>query len=144
MSSDDLQYLLDRLAISDLLTTYAHAVDTRDWELFRSVFTEDATIDYTNAGGIAGTVTDVTDWLGRTMEMFAATQHLVSNELVTIDGDTATVRALFYNPMRFANDGPFFHCGGWYNHELVRTDEGWRSRRLHEDHSWTQIETAEE
>ena len=134
MSSDDLQYLLDRLAISDLLTTYAHAVDTRDWELFRSVFTEDATIDYTNAGGIAGTVTDVADWLGRTMEMFAATQHLVSNEMVTIDGDTATVRALFYNPMRFANDGPFFHCGGWYNHELVRTDEGWRSRRLHEDH----------
>lgn len=144
MSSDDLQYLLDRLAISDLLTTYAHAVDTRDWELFRSVFTEDATIDYTNAGGIAGMVTDVADWLGRTMEMFAATQHLVSNEMVIIDGDTATVRALFYNPMRFANDGPFFHCGGWYNHELVRTDEGWRSRRLNEDHSWTQIETAEE
>ena len=42
----DLQYLADRLAISDFLTTYAHAVDTKDWELYRSCFTDDADIDY--------------------------------------------------------------------------------------------------
>jgi len=144
MSPSDQQYLLDRLAIADLLTTYAHAVDTRDWDLFRSVFTDEAEIDYTNAGGIAGTVTEVADWLARTMQLFSATQHLVSNMMVTIDGDTASARAMFYNPMRFADDGPFFHCGGWYNHDLVRTADGWRSRRLHEDHSWTQVEQGEE
>lgn len=136
----DQQYLLDRIAISDLLTTYAHSVDTRDWDLYRSVFTADAHIDYTTAGGIAGTVDEVATWLSNTMEMFSATQHLVSNEMVSIDGDTATVRAMFYNPMRFANDGPFFHCGGWYNHDLIRTADGWRSQNLYEDHSWTQIE----
>ena len=52
----DQQYLLDRLAISDFLTTYAHAVDAKDWDLYRSLFTADAHIDYTAAGGIAGTL----------------------------------------------------------------------------------------
>ena len=65
-------------------------------------------------------------------------QHLVSNEMVEIDGDTATVRAMFYNPMHFAGDNAgYFDCGGWYNHELVRTDDGWKSRKLWEDFSWT-------
>ena len=93
----DLQYLADRLAISDFLTTYAHAVDTKDWELYRSCFTDDADIDYTSAGGIRGTLDEIVTWMGSTMVMFDATQHLVSNEMVEIDGDTATVRAMFYN-----------------------------------------------
>ncbi|WP_396911719.1 nuclear transport factor 2 family protein, partial [Mycolicibacterium sp.] len=32
--------------ISALLYRYARAVDSKDWELYRSVFTEDAVIDY--------------------------------------------------------------------------------------------------
>ena len=44
--------------------------------------------------------------MGSTMVMFDATQHLVSNEMVEIDGDTATVRAMFYNPMHFAATTP--------------------------------------
>ena len=53
MDADD---LADRIAIGDLLTRYATAVDRRDWDLYRTVFTEDAHIDYTSAGGIAGGV----------------------------------------------------------------------------------------
>ena len=41
----DLQTLGDRLEINDLLTRYAHSVDSKDWTLYRSVFTEDAFID---------------------------------------------------------------------------------------------------
>lgn len=138
----DQQYLLDRLSITDFLTTYAHAVDTKDWTLYRSLFTPDAHIDYTSAGGVEGSVDEVATWLETTMEFFSATQHLVSNEMVEIDGDTATVRAMFFNPMQFAgDDAPYFDCGGWYNHELVRTEDGWRSRRLREDFSWTTMGT---
>ena len=50
----DLQTLIDRAEITDLLTRYARAVDRQDWELFRTVFTPDAHIDYTQVGGIAG------------------------------------------------------------------------------------------
>lgn len=133
----DNQTLADRLEISDLLTRYAAAVDRQDWDKYRTIFTDDAFIDYTAAGGEKGTVDEVIAWMTTTMAMFSMTQHMVSNEEVEIDGDTATVRAMFNNPMQFANDGPRFFCGGWYNHELVRTADGWRSKSLYEEFAWT-------
>lgn len=59
MEAHELEALADRLAIEDLLTRYASAVDRRDWGLYRSVFTDDAHIDYTSAGGIAGSLEEV-------------------------------------------------------------------------------------
>lgn len=131
----DLQALSDRLEIQDLLTRYAHAVDTKDWDLYRTVFTPDAHIDYESAGGIKGDVETVVAWLSDALSNFPKTQHLVSNIDTRLDGDGATVRAMFYNPMVMKNGANFF-CGGYYNHELVRTAEGWRSRRLVEESTW--------
>ena len=85
----DLQTLSDRAEITDLLTRYARAVDRQDWDLFRSVFTPDARIDYTQVGGIAGDIEEVAGFLSRVMPMFEAIQHLVSNIDITIDGDEA-------------------------------------------------------
>ena len=44
----------DELEITALLYRYARAVDTKDWELYRSVFTDDAHIDYSSAGADRG------------------------------------------------------------------------------------------
>ncbi|NNE72749.1 MAG: nuclear transport factor 2 family protein [Acidimicrobiales bacterium] len=134
----DLQTLADRLAIEDFLTTYAKAVDGKDWDLWRSLFTEDAKIDYISAGGIAGGRDEVATWLEENLAMFSMTQHLISNIDAQIDGDSATVRAMFYNPMKFAGDGPQFFCGGFYNHDLIRTDDGWKSTNLLEESQWTE------
>ena len=49
----------DELAITALLNRYARAVDTKDWELYRTVFTDDAVIDYSGAGQIVGTRDEV-------------------------------------------------------------------------------------
>ncbi len=43
-------HVADELAIQALLNRYARAVDTKDWQLYRSVFTADALIDYSSAG----------------------------------------------------------------------------------------------
>ena len=40
------QLMSDEVEIAALLYRYARAVDTKDWELYRSVFTDDAYIDY--------------------------------------------------------------------------------------------------
>ena len=53
----DIQQISDELEITALLNRYARAVDTKDWTLYRSVFTDDAHIDYSSAGAIAGTAT---------------------------------------------------------------------------------------
>ena len=133
----DLRTLADRIEINDLLTRYAHAVDTKDWALYRTVFTPDAYVDRTGPStrGIRGDIDTVAPWVEKSMANYAMTQHLISNIDVKLDGDSATVRAMFYNPMRPLN-GEMFFCGGWYTHELVRTTEGWKSRRLVIEHGW--------
>ena len=131
----DRQALEDRIAAEDLLTRYATAVDRRDWEQYRSIFTADAEIDYTSAGGIAGTVDEIVEFLSTSLEMFEMTQHLVSNIDLEVNGDSATVTAMFNNPMRLPGGDTWF-TGGWYHHDLVRTPDGWRSRRLREESAW--------
>ena len=131
----DRQALTDRIAAEDLLTRYATAVDRRDWQQYRSIFTADAEIDYTSAGGIAGTVDEVVEFLSTSLEMFEMTQHLVSNIDLEVNGESATVTAMFNNPMRLPGGDTWF-TGGWYHHDLVRTPDGWRSRRLREESAW--------
>ncbi|MED5220241.1 MAG: nuclear transport factor 2 family protein [Actinomycetota bacterium] len=131
----DQQALEDRLAAEDLLTRYATAVDRRDWVQYRSIFTSDAEIDYSSAGGIAGTVDEIVEFLSTSLEMFEMTQHLVSNIDLEVNGDSATVTAMFNNPMRLPGGDTWF-TGGWYHHDLVRTPDGWRSQRLREESAW--------
>jgi 3-phenylpropionate/cinnamic acid dioxygenase small subunit len=132
----DLHTLHDRMEITDALHRYARAVDTRDWQLWRSVFTEDAHLDYRSAGGIAGTRDDVAKWLEEVLAALPVTQHYITNIEVELTGDTATVTAMFYNPMRFPGTQDMSECGGWYHHDFVRTAQGWKSRKLVEQNLW--------
>lgn len=126
----------DDREIDALLYRYARAVDTKDWPLYRSVFTVDATIDYSSAGLKAGSVDEVITMLGKGFATIPWSMHYITNIESTIDGDTATVQAMFYNPMQLPGVDGMSTCGGYYHHELVRTAEGWRSRCLREDNMW--------
>jgi 3-phenylpropionate/cinnamic acid dioxygenase small subunit len=128
MAAMTLQDVADRIAIDDLLTRYATALDAKDWDLFSTCFTPDAFIDYTAAGGIKGKFPEVRAWLAQVMAGFPMTQHLVTNRVVQVTGDTATCRAALFNPMG-VKDGDslaVFLEGGYYRDKLVRTPEGWR------------------
>ncbi|MGV0809141.1 nuclear transport factor 2 family protein [Mycolicibacterium setense] len=128
---------MDELLIQALLYRYARAVDTKDWELYRSVFTEDAQIDYSSAGAIVGTRDDVVDWFAANFGVIPWSMHYITNvEILETDGDNATVRAMFYNPMQLPGMPETSACGGYYHHELVRTPDGWRSRGLREENLW--------
>jgi len=131
----DLRAITDRIEITDLLTRYARAVDRRDWDLYRTVFTPGARIDYTSAGGIEAGVHEMCDWLKSALSMFESTQHMVSNVDISIGGDTAEVEAMFHNPMKLP-DGNVWLTGGWYHHRLVRTAGGWLSESLIEESSY--------
>lgn len=64
-------------AISRLLFRYARAVDTKDWELYRSVFTDDAVIDYSSNGIPARD--EITDFLSRAFTAIPMSMHYVTN-----------------------------------------------------------------
>ena len=124
-----LEEISDRIEIDDLLIRYTVAIDTKDWELLDTVYTPDAKIDYTTSGGIKGEYPEVRTWLAKALAPFTMTQHLISNSVVQIDGDTATARTMVFNPMG-TEDGKgglkLFYVGAWYDDKLVRTEDGWR------------------
>jgi len=128
MAPMTLQEVSDRIEIDDLLTRYATAVDSKDWDLYATCFTSDARIDYTAAGGIKGTLPEVRRWLEEVLASFPMTQHLVTNRMVRIDGDAATCSSYLFNPMGVRDgDGVMvFLEGGYYRDRLVRTPDGWR------------------
>jgi 3-phenylpropionate/cinnamic acid dioxygenase small subunit len=132
----DAQALQDKLEIHELLAHYARGVDDRDWALYRSVFTDDAYIDYSSAGAAAGPRDEVAAALEAGFVTIPWSQHYITNVEIDLDGDEAKVRAMFFNPMQLPGMDEPSYCGGFYHHELVRTAEGWKSRRLVEDNRW--------
>lgn len=124
-----LQDICDRLEIEDVLTRYANALDAKDWDAWESCFTADARLDYSAAGGIQGSLSEIREWLARIMPIFPMTQHLVTNKVIEVHGDTATARTALFNPMGVP-DGKgglsLFFEGGYYRDRLVRTPQGWR------------------
>ncbi|KOU59932.1 hypothetical protein ADK57_32000 [Streptomyces sp. MMG1533] len=148
----ELATVLDRLAVDELITDYAAAVDDGDWEAYRGLFTPDGRADYRSAGGIEGDPEKVAAWLAESMRLFAMRQHLIVNRRVRFGlleqdtGDTARLQADYVNPMRLAAasaDGgpavPDFVCGGRYDFGLLRTYDGWRLREVLVQEKWRRL-----
>jgi SnoaL-like domain len=132
----DHQRISDELEIAALLNRYAGAVDTKDWQLYRSVFTDDAHIDYSEAVFQGSLDQAVEFFAGDFSTLVAMSMHYITNVESDIDGDTARVRAMFYNPTQITGVAELSMFGGYYHHDLVRTPDGWRSRHLREEMVW--------
>ena len=136
MSDADARALADKLEIHEQLARYARGVDEHDWDLYRSVFTDDAFIDYSSAGAIAGSREEVVAFLAEGFATIPWAQHYITNVEIELDGDRARVRAMFYNPMQLPGVDGSSACGGYYFHDFVRTAGGWKSQRLVEQNRW--------
>jgi len=125
----------DRLRINDLLVTYAAALDARDWDLVRTVFTDDAVLDYSVFGGPRGTVDEAVEWLSKTLGKVPMTQHLISNVLIEIVDDTADVTSIVFNPL--GTGSGVILVGGTYTDRLRRTDAGWLIAERKAEFTWS-------
>ena len=132
----DIENIVDRIEIEDFFSRYARAVDTRDWDLYRTLFTEDAHIDYSSSGGSVGNLDETVSFLSKALDMFEMSQHLITNiELLHREENEAHVLALFNNPMRLKGGNVWF-VGGRYKHEMIKSTSGWRSKKLIEETLW--------
>ncbi|HEX7907706.1 MAG TPA: nuclear transport factor 2 family protein [Paraburkholderia sp.] len=125
----DLQYLLDKTDISDLLIDYGTAIDSRDFAALDRIFTTDAVIDYRATGGPRCTLEEARRFLAEALPQFPRSQHMMGNISIRLQGATATARTLCHNPMVMRKpDGgeEVVYFGIWYADELLRTGEGWR------------------
>ena len=126
----------DRLAISDLLTRYATALDSRDWDLLRTVFVEDAQVRY--AGGpLLNGFEETWRFCDRALSRYRATQHLLGNADIHVSGDAGT-STVYLQAIHIQPDGVIFTLGGAYYDKLVRTVDGWRIAERTLESWWTE------
>ncbi len=130
----DLNALLDRTTAADVVTTYAAALDARDWTRFEALFEDQVEIDYSALGTSVG-VFPAREWADRcrVLEMFDATHHKVSNLRYAFDGDgDAVVVTSHVDAAHFIADAGRVleaYVLGVYRHHLVRRGAGWRIAR---------------
>ena len=124
----------DREQITDVLVQYATGIDTRDWPLFRKCFTAGVRADYGDAIGIWTDVDGITDFMVAAHEGMFATTHRMTNFVIEVNGDTASVRSYVHAVLVITDDPPnWIDAVGHYVDRLVRTADGWRiaERKYH-------------
>jgi hypothetical protein len=129
--------LIDRQRIVDLVTSVGRCLDERDFEGLRELFTDDATVA-TPGGTVSGHDALVVQ-ARRGHSRDKGIQHIITNHLVDIDGNRASVRANLL--VAFAASGPEdpqpFLLGEVYRFELRRTAAGWRISGLSSTPVWS-------
>ena len=119
----------DRQAIVDLTIAYTWALDTKQFDALRDVFAPDATAELR---GVECTGLDaIIERISKALQPLDASQHLLGNHQVTLDGDRARSRCQLQSQhVRHGTaGGDNFVIGGVYEDELVRTASGWRITR---------------
>lgn len=110
---------------------YALGIDTRDFALLRSIFTDEITMDFEDYSGQPAATMKADDWVSGCSVLFTgldATQHVMTNPRVDIHGDSATLKMYMKAEHFLSNDqgNADFALGGYYTDQLIRTDGEWK------------------
>lgn len=89
----------DRFGITDVMSNYALALDTKDYPLLRSLFSVDVEVtmifDSDSPDGGEVKVTGIEDWIEyvkKALDGTRASQHLLGNPIIHFNGEKAVVR----------------------------------------------------
>ncbi|CAN5667528.1 hypothetical protein BH09ACT7_BH09ACT7_30890 [soil metagenome] len=129
----------DVVAITQLVNLYGVAVDSQRWDLFDRIFTADVDADFSD-GAHWTDLAQFTSDFAEFHDPFDTTQHTMSTHVVEVAGDRAhSFCNGSWRLVRKAVDGnPLWDGTGWYDDELVRTEQGWRiSHRICRITWWT-------
>jgi SnoaL-like domain len=119
---------LARQDITDVLIRYATGIDRRDWDLFRTCFTEDCVVDYGDIGLWHG-ADEVTAWMDQTHREAGHTLHRIGNQAVTLNGLAARASSYVDAIIMGADNLSGVRAVGFYDDELIETDHGWQIAR---------------
>lgn len=126
---DKVNLLVDRAEISDLLFSFARALDTKDIDAYVANYADGGELQF---GGtrespeVSIRKEEIPGYFAKTIATYPATHHISANHEISIDGDSAVSRS--YATVRHVVSNPkdFWGGGGWYDCEYTRTDEGWK------------------
>lgn len=101
MTDNNLQALLDKQEITELLHNYCRALDRGDARLLVSLFHPESVHEM---AGFKGSSIDFCGFAMDAINVFEFTHHLLGNVLIALDGDSATSECYFHAFHRIAAD----------------------------------------
>jgi hypothetical protein len=120
----------ERAAIIEAVVNIARGADLHQWDVVASSFADPVVLDY-GSPELLSRETIIARWLPL-LSAFDSTQHAVRDlEVVLVDG-RARVRSNFEatHHLKGAEGGEIWTLEGRYEHELVKTDSGWKVARM--------------
>lgn len=114
----------DWLAICNLKAEYCRRLDTKDWEGFKALFTEDCVIDTRPAGGTVERGRESFVAMVSLSLADAKTAHQIHSPQIALDGDRAAV--VWAMQDRVIKDTFALTGYGHYHETYVRTVDGWK------------------
>jgi hypothetical protein len=134
-SAEQVAWLVDRAAISDLLVQEAHCLDTGDFAGLQALFVEDG---YLQLPGLRIEAHALADTAAKDFEAFFATHHLSTNHAIEIDGDVAHSRSYFVAVHLESETDAHAHSdvGGWSDSTFRRVAGQWRFTSIDESYVW--------
>ena len=131
-----LQWLVDRAAISDLIVAMARALDERDGSAYAELFTDDGVLELGELRIVGRDA--LAEGVGHNLGGYGAVWHLSSNHGIEIDGDDARVRSYVIGVHRHGDDlAHHADMAGWYDSTLQRTSAAWRFASVSARVIWT-------
>jgi hypothetical protein len=127
--SEKLQLLFDRVQIGELVHCYPVSIDSRNWKLFRSIFTDSIEVylgpPADNVGPRTVNADRFTERVTGVITRFDVTQHFLTDYHVEVDGNDA-VCVSYMQARHFKSGHPVWDMGGYYTFHLVRSGDGWK------------------
>jgi hypothetical protein len=134
----DLRDIADRADLTDLVSRLGRWLDTGDDPAGRAIFHADAVI-HSARGGATG-IDDILDYARRTRDG-ERSQHLITDVLVELDGDRATMTAnelVAYFPSGTVLAPVSRLVGLEFAFRALRTQGGWQVTRVEVTPLWRQ------
>ena len=135
-----IQELLDRAEIEDLISSYSYALDTLDADSYAAVFTEDAILDmgegqvFHGKEEIKSLIFGILGAAERNNTTAPVTHHVISNStLEFVNNHRAINYSYFMTVLEGVDDGNLqIFSMGEYEDILVKTEAGWlfQSKKL--------------
>ena len=119
----------DESAVAETVYRYATGVDRRDWALYRSLFTETVSVDFSSFDPhLAPRRIRADAWVAGIVPLFtglAATEHTMTNPRAVVDGDEATITMDVQAHHVHDPDDPdsWYTVRGYYDDALARAEK---------------------
>jgi SnoaL-like domain len=146
MPESTLEWLADRARISDLLYSFAWALDSKNWQEYADNYADGGFIELPDPAAHGAVFTlhkeQMLELLPRSLGRFRGTHHISTNHRITLAGDEAASHSYLQAVHVSGEPTEHWTAGGWYDSHYRRTPAGWKFTRVKLHSVWLSGQTT--